>query len=130
MRPAETATCYAYRDLCREILSPGAFGVLEQLELEILNIYGLDELLETRLSTHDRPDHADKILQRVARLARMLPEDVSSMPNEVFTAIEFIVYEVLDRPVNIGEAWMRLDLLADEIRARPLIHDLVTGLAN
>jgi hypothetical protein len=60
----------------------------------------------------------------------MLPADISRMPNEIFTAIEFIVYEILKRPVNIGEAWLRLDLLAEEFRARPLIHELVTGRAN
>lgn len=121
---------YAFRDLCREILSPGALGVMEQLELLILDIYDLDELLDKQLPRRERSEHAEQILTRLGRLSLMLPPDVSRMPNEIFTAIEFIVYEVLDRPVNVGEAWIRLELLADEIRSRPLVHDLVTGLAN
>jgi hypothetical protein len=121
---------YVYRELCREILSPGAVGAMEQLERMILDIYDLEELLDTRLPHHLRPDHADKIVNRLARLSKLLPPDVSRMPNEIFTAIEFIVYEIEQRPVHIGEAWMRLELLADEIRARPLVHDLITGLAN
>jgi hypothetical protein len=52
------------------------------------------------------------------------------MPNEVFTAIEFLVYEVHHRPIEFGEALLRLEILADEIRARPMLHDLVTGRAN
>lgn len=103
---------------------------MEQLERLILDIYELDELLDTQLPHRDRHEHADVILKRLGRLSLMLPPDISRMPNEIFTAIEFIVYEVLERPVNIGEAWMRLELLADEIRSRPFVHDLVTGLAN
>jgi hypothetical protein len=121
---------YPFRDLCLEVLSPGAVGVMEQLERLILDIYDLDQLLDLRLPRSRRPDHADMIVARIRRLSRMLPPDISRMPNEIFTAIEFVVYEVEQRPVNVGEAWMRLELLADEFRARPLVHDLVTGLAN
>lgn len=121
---------YAFRDLCREILSPGAVGVLEELESQIFDIYDLTELLDARLPKQARSDHADLIINRLARLSKMLPPDISRMPNEIFTAIEFIVYEILERPVHVGDAWMRLELLADEFRARPLIHDLVTGRAN
>jgi hypothetical protein len=131
--PAHALTAqktYAFRDLCREILSPGAVGVLEQLEGDILAIYDLSELLDARLPRGDKADHADLIVTRIGRLSKMLPADISRMPNEIFTAIEFIVYEILKRPVNIGEAWLRLDLLAEEFRARPLIHELVTGRAN
>ncbi len=128
--PSGSNTTYIYRELCQEILSPGAVGAMEQLEPHILNIYGLDELLDTRLPHIDRPDHADKITTRLSRLTKLLPPDVSSMPNEIFTAIEFLVYEIEQRPVRVGEAWMRLELLAEEIRARPLMHDLITGLAN
>jgi len=125
--PPET---YIYRDLCREILSPSAVGAMEQLERMILDIYELEELLDTRLPHSERTDHAQKILDRLTRLSKLLPPDVSRTPNEIFTAIEFIVYEIERRPVHIGEAWVRLELLAEQIRARPLVHDLVTGLAN
>jgi len=121
---------YEFRELCREILSPGAVGVMEQLEHHILEIYNLSELLDARLPDHERSEHADLIVTRLRRLSKMLPPDISRMPNEIFTAIEFIVYEILDRPVHVGEAWMRLELLAEEFRARPLVHDLVTGRAN
>lgn len=121
---------YVYRELCDEILSPGAIGVMDQLRDEILNIYDLDELLETRLPVENRSDHADKLRSRVSRVSRMLPTGISPMPNEVFTAIEFLIYEVEDRPVHIGQAIVRLELLAEEIRARPLLHSLVTGRAN
>lgn len=128
--PASTAETYLFRELCLEILSPGAVGIMEQLERPILDIYELDQLLDMRLPRSERPEHADMIVTRIMRLSRMLPPDISRMPNEIFTAIEFIVYQVQQRPVNVGEAWMRLELLADEFRARPLVHDLITGLAN
>lgn len=121
---------YRFRDLCAEILSPVAIGVMDELETEILDIYALDSLLDTCLPASERDDHSEKMVTRLQRLVRLLPADVSPMPNEVFTAIEFLVYEVEQRPVNVGEAWMRLELLADEIRARPLLHSLVTGRAN
>ncbi len=132
MQPSASSAgeTYVYRELCREILSPGAVGTMEQVERLILDIYDLDALLDTRLPDDERPGHADKIVTRLARLSKMLPPDVSRMPNEIFTAIEFIVYEIEQRPVHVGEAWMRLELLAEEIRARPLVHDLITGLAN
>jgi hypothetical protein len=128
--PASAAETYLFRDLCLEILSPGAVGIMEQLERPILDIYELDQLLDMRLPRSQRSEHADMIVTRIMRLSRMLPPDISRMPNEIFTAIEFIVYQVQQRPVNVGEAWMRLELLADEFRARPLVHDLITGMAN
>jgi hypothetical protein len=125
-----THSTYEFRDLCRDILSPGAVGVMEQLEHHILEIYELTELLDARLPGNDRSRHSELIITRLGRLSKMLPPDISRMPNEIFTAIEFIVYEILERPVDIGEAWIRLELLADEFRARPLVHDLIIGLAN
>lgn len=121
---------YRYGDLCREILSPGALGAMDQLRDEILTIYDLPELLDTRLPVPERVLHADKLRSRLQRVVKLLPPGVSPMPNEVFTAIEFLVYEVHERPVRIGEAIVRLELLAEEIRGRPLLHDLVTGRAN
>lgn len=121
---------YAFSELCREILSPGALGTLEELREEILNIYNLSELLDTRLPTEDRSNHRDKLTTRLQRVVKLLPPGVSPMPNEVFTAIEFLVYEIHERPIHIGEAIVRLELLADEIRERPLLHDLVIGRAN
>lgn len=121
---------YPFADLCKEILSPGAIGTLEQLHDEIRTIYSLPELLETRLPVENRSEHAEKLRTRLQRVVRLLPPGISPMPNEVFTAIEFLVYEVHERPIMIGEAIVRLELLADEIRERPMLHDLVIGRAN
>lgn len=121
---------YEFRDLVREVLSPGALGVLEQLSGRILEIYELPELLEARLPLDQRPEHADKLITRVKRVIRLLPPDISTMPNEVFTAIEFLQYEIRGEPVIIGKAILRLEILAEEIRDRPLLHDLIMGRAN
>ena len=126
----DNGNSYVFADLCREILSPGAFGTLEELHEEILNIYSLPELLDTRLSSDARSDHREKLVTRLQRVVKLLPPGVSPMPNEVFTAIEFLVYEIHERPIHVGEAIIRLELLADEIRGRPLLHDLVIGRAN
>jgi hypothetical protein len=121
---------YAFRELVRDVLSPGAAGALEQLADRILDIYGLDVLLDARLPAEDRAQHVHALETRIRRVVRFLPPEVSPMPNEVYTAIEFLMYEIRGEPVRVGEAWLRLELLADEIRARPLLHDLVTGRAN
>lgn len=121
---------YAFRELCGEILSPGAVGVMDELRQEILNIYDLDELLDRNLPAVDRPTHAERLENRLRRVTSLLPAGVSPMPNEVFTAIEFLIYEIEQRPIHIGQAIIRLELLAEEIRARPLLHSLVTGRAN
>lgn len=129
-RPTNAPSFYPFAELCDEILSPGAVGTLEELRDEILMIYSLPELLDTRLPAAERPDHRHKLQSRLQRVVRLLPPGVSPMPNEVFTAIEFLVYEIHERPIRIGEAIVRLELLADEIRGRPLLHDLVIGRAN
>lgn len=121
---------YLYEELCREILSPGAIGTMDQLREEILTIYSLPALLDTQLPVPERETHADKLRTRLQRVVKLLPMGISPMPNEVFTAIEFLVYEVHQRPVRIGEAIVRLELLADEIKGRPLLYDLITGRAN
>jgi hypothetical protein len=121
---------YPFRDLLRDVISPVAVGAMEQLSERIHEIYGLDELLDAPLPTAERVQHAEVLTTRLRRIVRCLPPHVSPLPNEVFTAIEFLIYEIHHRPVEIGEALLRLEILADEIRARPLLHDLVTGRAN
>ena len=121
---------YPYRELVAEVLSPGAVGTLEQLSSEIIEIYGLVELLDAPLPLAQRSEHAERLVGRVRRIVRMLPPDISPMPNEVFTAVEFLVHEVLGEPVHLGQAILRLEFLAEEIRARPLLHDLIMGRAN
>lgn len=121
---------YPFVDLLREVISPGAVGALTQLADRIHEIYGLNELLDAPLPRSDRAQHAEALARRLQRVIRLLPVGVSPTPNEVFTAIEFLIYEVEKRPVLLGEAIMRLEALAEEIRERPLLHDLVTGRAN
>jgi hypothetical protein len=129
-RCGQSTESYPFVELCQEILSPGAVGTMDQLRDEILMIYDLPELLETQLPALDRMTHAEKLRSRIQRVVKLLPVGISPMPNEVFTAIEFLVYEVHGRPIRIGEAIVRLELLAEEIRGRPLVHDLITGRAN
>ena len=121
---------YLFRDLVNDVLSPGAVGTLEQLTPRILEIYGLAELLDRQLPVAQRDEHAERLVTRIKRVVRLLPADVSPMPNEVFTAIEFLLYEIDGEPIKIGEAILRLEILADEIRARPLLHDMLMGRAN
>jgi hypothetical protein len=121
---------YLFRELVQDVLSPGAVGVLEQLSSRILEIYDLPELLDTQLPLADRDEHAERLVSRVQRVVRMLPPDISPMPNEVFTAIEFLQYEIHREPIIIGKALMRLEILAEEIRDRPLLYDLMMNRAN
>src|SRR6188472_4556283 len=95
---------YQFRDLVNDVLSPGAVGTLEQLAPRILEIYGLAELLDRQLPADMRDEHAERLITRIRRVVRLLPADVSPMPNEVFTAIEFLLYEIDGEPIRIGEA--------------------------
>jgi hypothetical protein len=124
------AGVYPFRDLVNDVLSPGAVGTLEQLTPRILEIYGLDTLLDRELPAAQRDEHAERLVTRIKRVVRLLPADVSPMPNEVFTAIEFLLYEIDGEPIQIGEAILRLEILADEIRSRPLLHDMLMQRAN
>ena len=121
---------YPFRELVREVLSPGALGALEQLSPVICAIYGLPELLTVPLPEDERAEHVDALVTRVQRVVRLLPYGISPIPNEVFTAIEFLVYQIHHEPIEIGTAIIRLESLADEIRSRPLLHDLMMNRAN
>lgn len=121
---------YEFRELVREVLSPGALGALEQLSGRILEIYDIPALLDARLPLDRREEHAHRLVTRVQRVIRLLPPDISTMPNEVFTAIEFLQYEIHGEPIVIGQAILRLEILAEEIRERPLLYDLMMGRAN
>ena len=121
---------YVFRELLKDVVSPGAVGTIEQLSERIHEIYDLDQVLDMRLPVEERDQHAEALSNRIRRVVRFLPPHISPMPNEVFSALEFLIYEVQGRPVLLGEAILRLELLAAEIRARPLLHDLVLGRAN
>ena len=126
----DSSPVYQFRELVSDVLSPGAVGTLEQLTPRILEIYGLAELLDRELPADQRDEHAELLITRIRRVVRMLPPNVSPMPNEVFTAIEFLLYEIDGAPIRLGEAILRLEILADEIRSRPLLHDMLVGRAN
>ncbi len=129
--PSSPDTCdYPFDDLLRDVLSPSARGALAQLDAEIRAIWNLPQLLDTPLPLSEREAHAMQLESRIRRITRMLPAHVSPLPNEVFTAIEFLSHVIHAEPINLGAAFYRLDALAEEIRRRPLLHDLVLGRAN
>src|SRR6476620_1352932 len=102
---------YPYRELLHDVISPVAVGAMEQLSDRIHEIYGLNQLLDTPLPLAERERHAEVLTTRLRRIVRCLPPHISPLPNEVFTAVEFLVYEVHRRPVELGEALLRLEIL-------------------
>ncbi|HUZ01078.1 MAG TPA: hypothetical protein VMU89_12060 [Thermomicrobiaceae bacterium] len=125
-----TVETYPYRELLADVISPVAVSVLERMAPVIVQIYDLDQLLDAPMPTGERGTHAELFTERLRRIVRLLPPNVSPMPNEVFTAIEFLIYQVHGEPVLIGQAIARLEVLSEEIKADPLLHSLVTGRAN
>lgn len=121
---------YPYREFLRPLISPVALSVLERMTPVISDIYDLDQLLETPMSPDHRAEHEELFTERLRRIVRLLPPEVSPMPNEVFTAIEFLIYQIHGEPIRIGLAIARLEELGDEIKADPTLHSVVTGRAN
>jgi hypothetical protein len=125
-----TVETYAYREFLEQVISPVALSVIDRLAPQISEIYDLGELLDARLPSGERTLHEERFTERLTRIVRLLPPDVSPMANEVFTAIEFLIYEIHGEPVKVGVAWARLEELGDEIRSDPLLQSLLTGRAN
>jgi len=125
-----TVDTYAYREFLEQVISPIALSVIDRLSSQISEIYDLAELLDAQLPSGDRTLHEERFTERLTRIVRLLPPDVSPMANEVFTAIEFLIYEIHGEPVRVGVAWARLEELGDEIRSDPLLQSLLTGRAN
>ena len=125
-----TVETYAYRDFLEQVISPVALSVIDRLSPQISEIYDLGELLEAQLPSVERTVHEERFMERLTRIVRLLPPDVSPMANEIFTAIEFLIYEIQGEPVKVGIAWARLEELGDEIRSDPLLYTLLTGRAN
>lgn len=121
---------YPYREFLEGVISPVALSVLERMTPSIVEIYQLEELLEAALPATERAEHEERFTERLGRIVRLLPPDVSPMANEVFTAIEFLIYEIHQEPVRVGLALARLEELSAEIKSDPLLHSLVTGRAN
>ncbi|HVB63398.1 MAG TPA: hypothetical protein VNE17_01620 [Nitrolancea sp.] len=125
-----TVETYAYREFLEQVISPIALSVIDRLTPQISEIYSLGELLDAQLPSGERTVHEARFVERLTRIVRLLPPDVSPMANEVFTAIEFLIYEIHGEPVKVGVAWARLEELGDEIRSDPLLQSLLTGRAN
>lgn len=119
-----------YREFLQDVISPVALSVLERMTPRIHEIYNLEELLDEPVPITIRDTYEERFSARLGRIVRLLPPDVSPMANEIFTAIEFLIYEIQGEPILVGLALARLEELADEIRADPLLHSLITGRAN
>lgn len=125
-----TVETYPYREFLERVISPVALSILERLSPVITDIYNLDDLLDTQVPSGERDRHEEIFTERLKRIVRLLPPDISPMPNEVFTAIEFLIYQINGEPVRLGLAIARLEELSDEMKADPLLHSLITGRAN
>lgn len=121
---------YPYRELLQQVISPVALSVLERMTPVIATIYDLDELLDAQLPLPERMTHEELFTERLRRIVRLLPPNISPMPNEIFTAIEFLIYQIHGEPIRLGLAIARLEELSDEIKADPTLHMLITGRAN
>ena len=127
---SEAEATYPYREFLEGVISPVALSVLERMSPSIYQIYQIDELLDAALPLAERTEHEERFTERLGRIVQMLPPEVSPMANEVFTAIEFLIYEIHDEPVLVGLALARLEELSEEIKSDPLLHSLITGRAN
>ncbi len=127
---AVTGLTCSYREFLSAVISPMALSLLERLTPVITDIYQLDALLEAELPLEQRAALAERFTDRLRRIVALLPPHVSPMPNEIFTAVEFLLYEVRGEPIRIGLAIARLEELAEEFRADPLLHSLISGRAN
>jgi hypothetical protein len=127
---AVTGPTCTYREFLSTVISPVALSLLERLTPVIADIYQLDGLLDVQLPVEQRGVLAERFTDRLRRIVSLLPPHVSPMPNEIFTAVEFLLYEVRGEPIRVGLAIARLEELAEEFKADPLLHCLITGRAN
>jgi hypothetical protein len=123
-------TVPTYRDVLMAVLSPGALVVLERLSPLICALYDLDLLLDYPVADQQQGSLRERLSERLERIVALLPSDVSPMANEVFTAVETLVTDVLGRELFLGEEIRRLELLDEAFRNDPLLFQLVRGRAN
>jgi hypothetical protein len=123
-------TVPTYRDVLMAVLSPGALVVLERLTSLICALYDLDLLLDYPVADQQQGSLRERLSERLERIVALLPSDVSPMANEVFTAVETLVTDVLGRELFLGEEIRRLELLDEAFRNDPLLFQLVRGRAN
>jgi hypothetical protein len=123
-------TVPTYRDVLMAVLSPGALVVLERLTPLICALYDLDLLLDYPVADQQQGSLRERLSERLERIVALLPSDASPMANEVFTAVETLVTDVLGRELFLGEEIRRLELLDEAFRNDPLLFQLVRGRAN
>ncbi len=119
-----------YREVLQAVLSPAAMTLLERLTPVICALYQIELLLETEVPVQERARLRDRLTGRLERIVTILPADVSPTANEVFTAVEVLVTDVLGRELRIGEEIARLEILTQVFRSDPLLYQLVRGQAN
>lgn len=119
-----------YRDVVMPVLSPAALTVLEWLTPLICALYQIELLLEMEVPHEDQRRLRERLSGRLERILAILPPDVSPTANEVFTAVEVLVTDVLGRELQIGEEIARLETLTDTFRTDPLLYQLVRGQVN
>ncbi len=119
-----------YREVIAPVLSPAALQLLEHLTPLICVLYRLEELLETPVPAESHAFVQERLAGRLERIVALLPPQVSPTANEVFTAVEVLVMDVLGRELAIGEEIGRLETLVEAFRSDPLLYQLVTEQAN
>jgi len=119
-----------YRDVLSGVLSPTALVLLERLTPLICALYQLELLLETQVPSEDQSRLRSRLCDRLERIVALLPPEVPPTANEVFTAVEVLVMDVLGRPIGIGEEIARLETLTEVFRSDPLLYQLVRGQVN
>lgn len=119
-----------YRAVLEPVLSPAALAVLDRLTPVICALYQLEMLLDTAVPAEDHARLRDRLVSRLERIVAILPADVSPTANEIFTAVEVLVMDVLGRELRIGEEIARLETLTEVFRSDPYLYQLVCGQAN
>lgn len=119
-----------YREVLQAVLSPPAMTLLERLTPVICALYQIEVLLEAEVPLQERARLRERLTGRLERIVAILPADVSPTANEVFTAVEVLVTDVLGRELRIGEEIARLEILTQVFRSDPLLYQLVRGQAN
>lgn len=119
-----------YREVLAPVLSPAALLLLERLTPLICTLYRIELLLEAEVPPERHGQLRERLSGRLERIVGILPPDVSPTANEVFTAIEVLVTDVLGRELRIGEEIARLEALTEAFRRDPLLYQLARGHVN
>lgn len=119
-----------YRDVLGPVLSPAALTLLERLTPFICALYEIELLLEMEVPPVEHQRLRERVTGRLERIVAILPPDVPPTANEVFTAIEVLVTDVLGRELRVGEEIARLEVLSEAFRNDPLLYQLARGQVN